>query len=129
MDFEFLLNKQRKLLSVGYDVDTHRVHAACYDLLATESRTAVFCAIVKEDIPQESWFLLGRAHTLERGRPVLLSWTGTLFEYLMPSLWMRSYLQHSSRPLARRRSPRPAGLRGKERRAVGNFRVSVQQAG
>ena len=91
MDFEFLLNKQRKLLSVGYDVETRRVHAACYDLLATESRTAVFCAIVKEDIPQESWFLLGRAHTLDRGRPVLLSWTGTLFEYLMPSLWMRSY--------------------------------------
>jgi len=78
-------------LSVGYDVETRRVHAACYDLLATESRTAVFCAIVKEDIPQESWFLLGRAHTLDRGRPVLLSWTGTLFEYLMPSLWMRSY--------------------------------------
>ena len=101
MDFEFLLNKQRKLLSVGYDVDTRRVHAACYDLLATESRTAVFCAIVKEDIPQESWFLLGRAHTLERGRPVLLSWTGTLFEYLMPSLWMRSY---ANTLLARSRS-------------------------
>lgn len=91
MDFEFLLNKQRKLLSVGFDVETQRVHTACYDLLGTESRTAVFCAIVKEDIPQESWFLLGRAHTLDRGRPVLLSWTGTLFEYLMPSLWMRSY--------------------------------------
>jgi len=101
MDFEFLLNKQRKLLSVGYDVDTRRVHAACYDLLATESRTAVFCAIVKEDIPQESWFLLGRAHTLDRGRPVLLSWTGTLFEYLMPSLWMRSY---SNTLLARSRT-------------------------
>ena len=70
MDFEFLLNKRRKLLSVGFDVETHRVHAACYDLLGTESRTAVFCAIVKEDIPQESWFLLGRAHTLDRGRPV-----------------------------------------------------------
>jgi cyclic beta-1,2-glucan synthetase len=48
-------------------------------------------AIAKEDIPQESWFLLGRTHTLDGGRPVLLSWTGTLFEYLMPSLWMRSY--------------------------------------
>ncbi|HSS95417.1 MAG TPA: glucoamylase family protein, partial [Terriglobales bacterium] len=101
MDFEFLLNKQRKLLSVGYDVETRRVNSACYDLLATESRTAVFCAIVKEDIPQESWFLLGRAHTLERGRPVLLSWTGTMFEYLMPSLWMRSY---SNTLLARSRS-------------------------
>jgi cyclic beta-1,2-glucan synthetase len=91
MDFKFLLNSRRKLVSVGFDVETHRLHPACYDLLGTESRTAVFVAIAKEDIPQESWFLLGRAHTLDGGRPVLLSWTGTLFEYLMPSLWMRSY--------------------------------------
>jgi hypothetical protein len=91
MDFEFLLNRRRKLVSVGFDLETHHLHPACYDLLATESRTAVFVAIAKEDIPQESWFLLGRAHTLDGGRPVLLSWTGTLFEYLMPSLWMRSY--------------------------------------
>jgi hypothetical protein len=91
MDFAFLLNRRRKLVSVGFDLETHRLHPACYDLLATESRTAVFVAIAKEDIPQESWFLLGRAHTLDGGRPVLLSWTGTLFEYLMPSLWMRSY--------------------------------------
>jgi hypothetical protein len=91
MDFRFLLNSHRKLVSVGFDVETHHLHPACYDLLGTESRTAVFVAIAKEDIPQESWFLLGRAHTLDGGRPVLLSWTGTLFEYLMPSLWMRSY--------------------------------------
>jgi cyclic beta-1,2-glucan synthetase len=90
MDFRFLLN-QRKLLSVGFDVDSKQVHSACYDLLATESRTAVFAAIAKEDIRQESWFLLGRAHTLDEGRPVLLSWTGTMFEYLMPLLWMRTY--------------------------------------
>jgi len=91
MDFKFLLNKHRRLVSVGFDVDAHELNPACYDLLGTESRTAVFAAIAKEDIPQESWFLLGRAHTLDNGRPVLLSWTGTLFEYLMPSLWMRSY--------------------------------------
>jgi cyclic beta-1,2-glucan synthetase len=90
MDFRFLLN-QRKLLSVGFDVDSKQVHSACYDLLATESRTAVFVAIAKEDIRQESWFLLGRAHTLDQGRPVLLSWTGTMFEYLMPLLWMRTF--------------------------------------
>jgi len=78
-------------MSVGFDVESGQLHPACYDLLATESRTAVFVAIAKEDIPQQSWFLLGRAHTLDRGRPVLLSWTGTLFEYLMPTLWMRSY--------------------------------------
>ena len=91
MDFTFLLNTRRKLMSVGYDVGTEQLQPACYDLLATESRTAVFVAIAKEDIPQESWFLLGRAHTLVQGRPVLLSWTGTLFEYLMPGIWMRSY--------------------------------------
>ena len=91
MDFRFLLNRRRKLLSVGYDVDLQELHSACYDLLATESRTAVFAAIAKEDIPQESWFMLGRAHTLDKGRPVLLSWTGTMFEYLMPALWMRTY--------------------------------------
>src|SRR5580658_867316 len=91
MDFKLLLNSRRKLVSVGFDVEAHHLHPACYDLLCTESRTAVFVAIAKEDIPQESWFLLGRTHTLDDGRPVLLSWTGTLFEYLMPSIWMRSY--------------------------------------
>ncbi len=91
MDFTLLLNRRRKLMSVGFDVETRHLHPACYDLLATESRTAVFVAIAKEDFPQQSWFLLGRAHTLDRGRPVLLSWTGTLFEYLMPTLWMKSY--------------------------------------
>ena len=91
MDFGFLLNQKRKLLSVGYDVDAHQLQAACYDLLATESRTAVFVAIAKEDIPQESWFLLGRTHILDHGLPVLVSWTGTIFEYLMPALWMKSY--------------------------------------
>src|SRR5450755_3335415 len=91
MDFVLLLDSRRKLLSVGVGVENKVISPACYDLLATESRTAVFVAIAKEDIPQESWFLLGRAHTLDGGRPVLLSWTGTLFEYLMPSLWMRSY--------------------------------------
>jgi len=91
MDFSFLLNSRRKLVSVGFDVESQQLQPACYDLLATESRTAIFLSIAKEDIPQESWFLLGRAHTLEKGRPVLLSWTGTMFEYLMPALWMRSY--------------------------------------
>ena len=91
MDFSFLLNERRMLLSIGYDVDAQQLHSACYDLLATESRTAVFVAIAKEDIDQESWFRLGRTHLLDHGLPVLVSWTGTIFEYLMPALWMRSY--------------------------------------
>ncbi|MGE0405129.1 MAG: glucoamylase family protein [Candidatus Korobacteraceae bacterium] len=91
MDFSFLLNRRRKLLSVGFDVESGTLHASCYDLLASEARMATFVAVAKEEIPQESWFLLGRAHAMSHGRPVLLSWTGTMFEYLMPSLWMRSY--------------------------------------
>ncbi|HET7206505.1 MAG TPA: glucoamylase family protein [Terriglobales bacterium] len=91
MDFAFLLNQRRKLLSAGFDADRGELHPACYDLLASESRTAVFVAVAKDDIPQESWFLLGRTHTTDHGQPVLLSWTGTMFEYMMPALWMRSF--------------------------------------
>ncbi|MGA7463168.1 MAG: glucoamylase family protein, partial [Candidatus Korobacteraceae bacterium] len=69
------------------------VHAACYDLLASEARIAAFLAVAKDDIPQESWFLLSRSHVVVYGRPVLMSWTGTMFEYLMPALWMRSFPQ------------------------------------
>jgi hypothetical protein len=65
--------------------------SACYDLLASEARIAVFVAIAKDDIPQDVWFQLGRSHTREHGLPVLLSWTGTMFEYLMPVLWMRTF--------------------------------------
>ena len=91
MDFSCLLKRNRKLLSIGLDADTEKIHAACYDLLASEARMAVFTAIAKEDIPQETWFALGRTHTIDHHHAVLLSWTGTMFEYLMPSLWMRSY--------------------------------------
>ncbi len=91
MDFRFLLDPRRKLLSLGFDVESGKLPSACYDLLASEARIAVFAAIAKEDIPQDVWFLLGRSHTREHGLPVLLSWTGTMFEYLMPVLWMRTY--------------------------------------
>jgi len=91
MDFTFLLNPRRKLMSVGFNVETQKLEPACYDLLATESRTAVFAAVAKEDVPQETWFRMGRTHTIAAGNPVLRSWTGTMFEYLMPTLWMRSY--------------------------------------
>jgi cyclic beta-1,2-glucan synthetase len=91
MDFRFMLDPRRKLLSLGYDAEAGKLAAACYDLLASEARIAVFAAIAKEDIPQDVWFLLGRSHTREHGIPVLLSWTGTMFEYLMPILWMRTY--------------------------------------
>ncbi|MGC2258883.1 MAG: glucoamylase family protein [Candidatus Sulfotelmatobacter sp.] len=91
MDFSFMLNPGRKLLSVAYEVEKERNHPACYDLLASEARIAYFVAIAKDDIPQESWFQLGRPPMVDEGVPGLLSWTGTMFEYLMPALWMRLY--------------------------------------
>ena len=91
MNFGILLNRERKLLSVGYDMTAEALDRSCYDLLASEARMAVFAALAKGDIPQEAWFRLGRAHLLVADQCVLASWTGTLFEYLMPLLWMRSY--------------------------------------
>jgi cyclic beta-1,2-glucan synthetase len=91
MDFRFLYYPRKKVLSVGYDVSAGKLTPSYYDLLASEARVAVFIAIAKGDIPQEAWFHLGRAHTLVRGERILLSWTGTMFEYLMPALWMRHY--------------------------------------
>ena len=89
MDFSFLYHTRKKVLSVGFDASSGRLDPSCYDLLASEARTAVFVAIAKGDIPQEAWFHLGRAHTLAQGHRALLSWTGTMFEYLMPALWMK----------------------------------------
>ncbi len=92
MDFGFLLEKRRKLLSVGYHLNTGTLDLACYDLLASEARIAAFIAIGKGDVPQETWFRLGRAHVPTRGGPpTLISWAGTMFEYLMPAIWMRSH--------------------------------------
>jgi VanZ family protein len=91
MDFGFLINPGRKLLTVAFELDKGENHPACYDLLASEARIAYFVAIAKDDIPQESWFLLGRPPLQVQGITGLLSWTGTMFEYLMPALWMRVY--------------------------------------
>ncbi len=91
MEYSFLLVESRQLLSIGYDGTTHELHSACYDLLASEARIASFIAVAKGDIPQQSWFRLDRSHVLVKGRPALLSWTGTMFEYMMPALWMRNF--------------------------------------
>ena len=90
-EFRFLWNPRRKLLSIGMETEKGEVHAACYDLLASEARTAAFVAVAKDEIPQETWFSLARTHVAPLRRPVLLSWTGTMFEYLMPAIWMRTY--------------------------------------
>jgi cyclic beta-1,2-glucan synthetase len=91
MSFGFLWSRRRKLLSIGFDGGEKILHDACYDLLASEARTACFIAIAKDEIPQETWFLLSRSRIVDRGRAVLLSWTGTMFEYMMPAIWMKTY--------------------------------------
>jgi hypothetical protein len=91
MDFGLFFDPTRKALSVGYDVAQKQLLASCYDLLASEARSAVFVAIAKNDIPQDVWFLMSRTHTHYANRTVLLSWTGTMFEYLMPSLWLKHF--------------------------------------
>ncbi len=91
MNFAFLIEPSRQMLSIGYMVEEEQLHKACYDLLCSEARIGAFVAIAKSEATQQSWFKLGRIHTVAYGRPALISWTGTMFEYLMPALWMRSY--------------------------------------
>jgi cyclic beta-1,2-glucan synthetase len=90
MSFEELTDKRRNLLSIGYDATKEELLSSCYDLLASEARIATYIAVAKGDALQETWFRLGRGHTVSEGETVLVSWTGTMFEYLMPVIWMKS---------------------------------------
>ena len=91
MDFRFLYDEERKLFFIGYNVSDGRRDNSYYDLLASEARLASFIAIAKGDVPQEHWFHLGRGLTKVDGHRALVSWTATMFEYLMPLLVMRGY--------------------------------------
>jgi cyclic beta-1,2-glucan synthetase len=90
MSFAGLTDKRRNLLSIGFDVTANELAKSCYDLLASEARIATFVAVVKGEAPQETWFRLGRQHTACEGETVPISWTGTMFEYVMPVIWMKS---------------------------------------
>ena len=89
MEFRFLFDEQRNLLSIGYRVNERMQDESCYDMLASEARLASFFAISKGDLPTRHWFRLGRTLTELRGGAALVSWSGSMFEYLMPSLVMR----------------------------------------
>lgn len=91
MEYGFLYDATRKLLAIGYNVSEGRRDTSYYDLLASEARFATFIAIAQGQLPQESWFALGRLLTTAAGQPVLLSWSGSMFEYLMPLLVMPTY--------------------------------------
>ncbi|HEX9172252.1 MAG TPA: glucoamylase family protein [Telluria sp.] len=91
MDFGFLYNKDIKLLAIGYNVSEHRLDASSYDLLASEARLASFVGIAQGQLPQDHWFALGRQLCFVGGEQLLLSWSGSMFEYLMPLLVMPTY--------------------------------------
>lgn len=91
MDFEFLYDTSRDLLVIGYDVGERRRDQACYDLLASEARLASFLLIAQGQVPQRHWFTLGRLLTSHGKDVSLISWSGSMFEYLMPRLIMPSY--------------------------------------
>ena len=91
MEFDFLYDRSQHLLSIGYNADEHRRDPSYYDLLASEARLCTFVGISQGKLPQDSWFSLGRQLTNAGGESVLLSWTGSMFEYLMPLLVMPSY--------------------------------------
>ncbi|MFA7329472.1 MAG: glucoamylase family protein [Candidatus Delongbacteria bacterium] len=87
-EFAFLYDPRRKLLAIGYQVAERRLDTSVYDLLASEARLASYVAIASGQLPFDHWFALGRRLTTAHGRQVLLSWSGSMFEYLMPRLVM-----------------------------------------
>ena len=91
MDFRFLYNTTTNLLAIGYNVTDRRLDASYYDLLASEVRLCSFVGIAQGQFPQEHWFALGRQLCIIGGEQILLSWSGSMFEYLMPLLVMPNY--------------------------------------
>jgi cyclic beta-1,2-glucan synthetase len=91
MDFSFLYDKSRDLFSIGYNVADHRLDNSFYDLLASEARLGSFVAIAQGQLGQQHWFALGRLLTATGAAPALLSWSGSMFEFLMPLLVMPTY--------------------------------------
>ncbi len=93
VDYDFLYDRSKQLLTIGFNVEEHQRDTGYYDLLASEARLCSFVAIAQGKLPQESWFALGRLLTNANGNPTLLSWSGSMFEYLMPLLVMPAYEQ------------------------------------
>jgi cellobiose phosphorylase len=93
MDFVFLYNPAKKLFTIGYNVAEQRLDAGSYDMLASEARLCSYVAIAQGQIPIDHWFSLSRLLILSQGKPILVSWSGSMFEYLMPLLVMPNYEQ------------------------------------
>jgi cyclic beta-1,2-glucan synthetase len=115
IEYDFLFDKSTSLLRIGYNVEEQRKDDSYYDLLASEARLGIFVAIAQGKLPQESWFALGRLLTNSGGDPILLSWSGSMFEYLMPQLIMPAYentLLYQTNKATVKRQIEYAGQRG-----------------
>lgn len=91
ISFKPLYNEGRQLFSIGFNVDEKKLTNSYYDLLASEARQASYIAIARGEVPPKHWFMLGRLLTVVDRYQGLVSWSGTMFEYLMPLLLMKSY--------------------------------------
>ncbi|MEO8594678.1 MAG: glucoamylase family protein [Candidatus Solibacter sp.] len=91
MEYDFLFDRARQLFTIGYNVSEHRADQGYYDLLASEARLCSFVAIAQGRIPQDNWFAMGRMLVASGSEPMLISWSGSIFEYLMPLVVMPSY--------------------------------------
>lgn len=91
MDFRFLYQEKKKLFTIGYNVSEQQFDLSSYDLLASEARLGSYIAVAKGEAPLEHWFSMSRLVVQLKGKPVLLSWSGSMFEYLMPLLIMPSF--------------------------------------
>ena len=126
MEYGFLYDPARHLLAIGYNVGERRRDPSYYDLLASEARFASFVAIAQGQLPQENWFALGRLLTVVRRPAVLLSWSGSMFEYLMPLLVMPTYDNTLLDRTARVSVAAPDRVRKAARRALGHFGMRLQ---
>lgn len=90
-DFSFLYNPERMLFHIGFHVSSHTLDSGCYDLIASESSLTSFLAIARGEVPLRHWYRLGRPLTIVEGIPCFVSWSGTMFEYLMPNLILKGY--------------------------------------
>jgi len=91
IDMRFLYDPVRRLFAIGFNVDEQRLDNAFYDLLASEARLASFISVARGEVPDEHWLALGRPFGMVGRHRVLLSWSGTMFEYLMPLLLQRAF--------------------------------------
>ena len=125
-EYDFLYDKGRHLLTIGYNVNERRRDAGYYDLLASEARLCTFVTIAQGQLPQEAWFALGRLLTAAGGEPILLSWSGSMFEYLMPLLVMPTY-ENTLIDRTCKAAVEPADrVREAARRAVGRVGIRLQ---